>query len=277
MKQEGTTTATGQMQRLSDQALQARLVQASNIARAAGELALNYFNKGATLDIQTKGAQDWVTQADLEVERFIRRQLQSHYPEDTILGEEYGLNSLEDDQLMWLVDPIDGTTFFLKGIPQWAVVIGLAIGSETLLAVVFEPVSGELFAAIRGQGATLNGHPIQVDPTADLSSGLVAVSSSVKLGGATSARMIERLVNDGVMYCRLGSCALCLAYVASGRLLGMYEPLVHPWDSWAGELLVQEAGGRTLERSQGADLGRPGPAIAAAPNVWDIMGELRGI
>lgn len=274
MNKDETTTNIRQVHNLSNQDLQARLVKACDIAREAGEMALEYFNKGADLNIQTKGTQDWVTQADLEVEQFIRKQLQSSYPEDTILGEEYGLNALEDGQLMWLVDPIDGTTFFLKGIPQWTVVLGLAIGSETLLAVIYEPVSGELFSAIKGQGAMLNDRPIQVDPTNDLRSGLVAVSSSVELGGATSARMIERMVNNGVMYCRLGSCALCLAYVASGRLLGMYEPLINPWDSWAGELLVHEAGGRTLGRSEGADLGRPGPSIATTPSVWQAVEEL---
>lgn len=259
---------------LPAQELQNRLSNACDIAREAGKLALNFFNQSTDLGVQTKGSQDWVTQADLAVERFISNRLQSIYPNESILGEEFGQTKRENDQLMWLVDPIDGTTFFLKGIPQWTVVLGLAIGSETQVAVVYEPVSGELFAAIKGQGATLNGRTIGVDPTDDLKSGLVAVSCSVKLRGETPARIIERLVNDGGMYCRLGSCALCLAYVASGRLLAMYEPLIHPWDSWAGELLVQEAGGQTLSRHEAADIGRPGPTMAATAGVWNALNEL---
>lgn len=259
---------------LSPKELNHRLDNAISIAREAGRMAMGYFNQNADLSIQAKGSQDWVTQADLSVEQFIRDRIQSLYPTESILGEEYGHSNWEDNGLMWLIDPIDGTTFFLKGIPQWTVVIGLAIGGETMLSVVYEPVSGELFTALKGQGSTLNERPLSVDPTDDLNSGLVAVSASAKLKGNTSARIIDQLVNQGSMYCRLGSCALCLAYVASGRLLAMYEPYIHPWDSWAGELIVTEAGGRILPREYAAGIGKPGPTIAATPRVWDAFTEL---
>ncbi|TGG95180.1 inositol monophosphatase [Natronospirillum operosum] len=259
-------------------ALVARLERGKTIVREAGQIALGYFNRGADreheLDIQTKGSQDWVSRADQEVEQFIRSQLRDSFPEDAVVGEEYGQDEVQDQQLLWVIDPIDGTTCFLKGIPQWCIVIALSQGSTVLLSIIYDPVARELYHAQAGSGAWLNNRAISVAPSQSLQDGLISVGSSVQLGAGNSARLIEQLVASGGMYSRIGSCALGLAYVASGRLLGMYEPLIHPWDSWAGELLVQEAGGRTLERSQGADLGRPGPTIAATPGVWDAIDEL---
>ncbi|MEX1056455.1 MAG: inositol monophosphatase family protein, partial [Natronospirillum sp.] len=246
-------------------ALNERLQLAKQVARAAGLRALAYFNHSHELTVKTKGKQDWVSEADTEVERYIREALNTSFPEDDVIGEEDGLEGKREDSLLWIIDPIDGTTCFLKGIPQWCIVIALADGPQTLLSVIYDPNADELFCAVLGQGAWCNDQPIQVASAEDITSGLISVGTSVKLGAAQSVQLIEWLVDNGGMYSRIGSCALALAYVAKGRLLGMYEPLIHPWDSWGGLLLVSEAGGRVSGPEQGAQMERAGPSLATAP------------
>ncbi|MEX1215478.1 inositol monophosphatase [Saccharospirillum sp.] len=252
-------------------AVHARLQHVSTMIRDAGAIALDYFNNAGELKIRNKGQQDWVSEADTRVEHFISDSLHAQFPEDAVIGEEHGLKEADKDAYLWIIDPIDGTTCFLKGIPQWCLVIALAHRNETLMTVIYDPVADELYSAVLGGGAWCNGQPIRVATEQTVADGLISIGSSVKLGARQSARFIEWLVDAGGMYSRIGSCALGLAYVASGRLLGMYEPLVYPWDSWGGQLLVSEAGGRVLMTHQGADFDKPGPTMATAPGLWLSM------
>lgn len=248
-----------------------RLQHASWLAKEAGSIALHYFTDNSNLIVERKGSQDWVSKADKKVEQFIRKSLNEAFPEDAVIGEEDGLSNSTGNNFLWIIDPIDGTTCFLKGIPQWCVVIALVKDNVTVATAIYDPVADELFTALKNHGAWCNQVRIQVDPTDSLTEGLVSVGTSVKLGAHKSARLIEKLISAGGMYSRIGSCAMGLAYVASGRLLGMYEPLIHPWDSWGGQLLVEEAGGTVISDKDGANFDRPGPTVATAPGVWEAL------
>lgn len=247
---------------------------ARDLMREAGSLARSLFLAREPLQVQTKGAHDWVSEADLRVEALLRERLHRAFPDDRILGEERGRSGGSEGAPLWIIDPIDGTTCFLNGIPQWCITLALVQDGQVLLGIVHDPMADELCWAIRGAGAWCNDQRLAVAPAVQLDAGLVAVSMSLQEGARRPAALLEHLARRGGMFTRIGACGLALSWVAQGRLLGMYEPRIHAWDSWAGELLVTEAGGRCLPPGQGARIDRPGPALAATPAIWP---ELRWI
>lgn len=234
------------------------LSAASAAARAAGKLIREQL--GQYVSLQTKAtAHDLVTEVDRACEETVSRLLLEAFPGHSFLGEEgvtQGAARMERSadlstvEYLWVCDPIDGTTNFVHGIPCCTVSIALAHFGEPVLGVVYEPARDELFAAIRGQGATLNGRPIRVSTEQTLGESLLVT------GFAVRPEIRDRNVADLVALaplCRniraLGSAAMHLAYVASGRLTGFWEDGLHPWDLAAGYVLVTEAGGRMTDRS----------------------------
>ncbi len=262
------------MSSISDEELRRRCAVAKQVITEAGKVALAAFMDRDSLEIRTKGAQDWVTNVDMEVENLIRERLVASFPGEPILGEEKGASEGDDDGGVWVVDPIDGTTCFLLGLPQWCVVLCYVVGITPVVAAIYVPTVNEMFTAVAGQGALVNDKKMQVAAARSISDGMISVGAAQTSNPEISGRFIGDLVKDGGMYVRLGSCALSLASVAAGRLLAAYEPLVSPWDDLAGMLLVREAGGRTNPYSTDITGKNRRAVIAATPGVWSAMQPL---
>lgn len=225
--------------------------KATEIAREAGARLREFFAQGVAAEY--KGDVDVVTVADRTVEKLIRTRLGEAFPDHGIYGEE-GTRERLDREFRWYVDPLDGTTNFAHGFPQFCVSLGLerrtpglkeAEDGTLLAAVIYDPLRDELFEAEQGRGATLNGTPIRVSKTAQLAESLLATGfPSRKRHQNPNIHFYHEftLRSHGVR--RAGSAALDLAYVAAGRLDAFWEFNLNPWDTAAGILLVTEAGGR---------------------------------
>lgn len=256
----------------------ARAAFAADLARRAGQVALDYFRNRAQLEIKTKnGELDLVSVADVAVEEMIRAEISRAFPGDGVLGEEGGAAS-GTSGLTWVIDPIDGTVPFLMGLPHWCVVIALTEGEETLLGVTDVPVTGEHFAARAAHGATLDGVPLRLDAEKRIDQGLVAVGGSERCQPQVISGIIRGLMETGGIFYRNGSGANMLACVAAGRLAAFVEPAMNPWDSLAGLLMIREAGGVTYPYPADARLGL---CMGASPGVWPelekiVSGEFPG-
>lgn len=227
---------------------------AAEIAREAGARLREYYAQG--VETEYKGDVDLVTVADRAMEKLIRTRLGEVFPEHGIYGEE-GTRERLDAEFRWYVDPLDGTTNFAHGFPQFAVSLGLeqrpaGIAPEadgTLVAgVIYDPMRDELFTAERGRGAELNGKRMHVSPARELAEALLATGfPSRKRHASPNIHFYQEftLRSHGVR--RAGSAALDLAYVACGRLDAFWEFNLNPWDTAAGILLVEEAGGRVTD------------------------------
>ena len=231
-------------------AIQTFVPQAAEIAREAGARLREYFIQGVATEY--KGDVDLVTVADRTVEKLIRSRLGEAFPEHGIYGEE-GTRERLDGEYRWYVDPLDGTTNFAHGFPQFCVSMGLEHRPQgtkpdedgTLVAgVIYDPMRDELFAAERGRGTQLNGKPARVSRVATLAEALLATGfPSRKRHASPNIHFYHEftLRSHGVR--RAGSAALDLAYVACGRMDGFWEFNLNPWDTAAGILLMEEAGG----------------------------------
>ncbi|ACA16997.1 Inositol-phosphate phosphatase [Methylobacterium sp. 4-46] len=220
-----------------------RFALAQEIARRAAEKAQAFFAARDTLVVERKSSpQDLVSRADREVEVLIRELVAASFPDDAVLGEEEGLSEGRSG-FVWVVDPIDGTSPFLHGQPNWCVSVALAGAGGIEAGVIAAPVLGETYAAARGAGATLNGRPLAIEPSTRLTSGSVAYGATARTRPAAAGAFVERLYAEGGTLFNNGSGALMLAYVAAGRLAGYYDPGLSSWDCYAGLLLVEEAGG----------------------------------
>jgi len=253
------------------------LAVAVRAARRAAAVILDASRDLKRLPTFSKEHGDIVSGADAEAEQAIVATLSAAFPEHAILGEETGdtQGSQADSPYRWIVDPIDGAANFVHGFPYYAVSIALAHGTEITHAVVFDPVHDEMFTAIRGKGAQLNGSPIRVSACMALDEALLGTVFPER----TSPQMREFLptLHALVTRCagirRAGACALDIAYVAAGRLDGFWVMSLKPWDVAAGALLVKEAGGRVADFAGGPDILRAHEVIAAAPGVFNALRE----
>ncbi|WP_375228553.1 inositol monophosphatase family protein [Roseobacter sp. S98] len=246
---------------------------AEALAKEAGEVALGYFSDRDSLVVDQKGAQDWVSEADRNVEIFVREKIAAVFPDDGIVGEEHAPRT-GTSGFVWVIDPIDGTTNFVNGIPAWTIVLAVASDGATQLGVIHEPNVGETYTAVRGAGAALNGRPMQVASGVDLASGTVSVGYSNRVDAAHVVPVIAALVERGSLYHRNASGALSLAYVAAGRLLGYVEEHMNAWDCLAGQLMVQEAGGMLEAQNADQMIADGGRVIVGAPDVFDTLVDI---
>ncbi|WP_371808486.1 inositol monophosphatase [Ruegeria sp. HKCCC1038] len=253
------------MQSISDRSL-----FATKVAEEAGALAIRYFGNRDTLVVDAKGAQDWVSEADRNVETYVREKISEAYPDDGIFGEEHAAK-LGSSGFDWVIDPIDGTTNFVNGIPAWTIVLAVVSEGQTQIGVIHEPNVAETFAAMRGAGATLNGQPMQVASGVDMASGTVSVGYSNRIEAAKVIPIISAIIERGAMYHRNASGALSLAYVAAGRLLGYVEEHMNAWDCLAGQLLIAEAGGVVEEQDANEMIRDGGRVIAGTPKIFDDL------
>lgn len=243
---------------------------AIDLCKEAGRLALDHFAHRESLVVDAKGPQDWVSEADRNVELLIRRRLAEAWPDDGVFGEEHDPTPGQSG-FDWVIDPIDGTTNFVNGLPAWTIVLACVAEGATRIGVIHDPNIGETYSAVRGSGATLNGAPMRVALGKPLASGTVSVGYSNRVEAAHVLPVIAALIERGAMYHRNASGALSLAYVAAGRLLGYVEEHMNAWDCLAGQLLVEEAGGRVETQDPHEMICSGGRVIASAPQVFDTL------
>lgn len=223
--------------------VETRYWAAQGIVREAGRLAAEFYHRRLELDVERKGTQDLVSEADRACEDMIVAGLGKLFPGDGFLGEERGIRNA-GAPATWIIDPIDGTANFLRGIPLWCVSLGLLSGGDFVIGVIYNPITEELYAARRGKGATLNGKPIQVSQTRLLEDARLGIGFSYRRPVAPHAEAIRKLLDAHCEYSRLGSGALGLAFTADGRLDGYFEAHINSWDVAAGLCIVKEAGGQ---------------------------------
>ena len=243
------------------------------LAKDAGLYAMQWFKTKKKLKIEKKGTQNWVTIADHEVEKMIRKKLEELFPEDGFLGEESGTRNL-DAEGIWVVDPIDGTSCFLNGISSWCVSIAYVLKNIIEIGVIYSPCSDELFAAHRGNGATLNGQIMQPSNATSLAEGIVGLGYSPNGSIESTKKAFDYLLKNGGVYHEIGSCALMTAYVAAGRYIGIYESKINSWDCLAGLCMVKETGGWTNDFLSDDGLISGNPIVASSPGTQEAMQKL---
>ncbi|HEC68055.1 MAG TPA: inositol monophosphatase [Candidatus Desulfofervidus auxilii] len=218
-----------------------------DISLKAGEEILNLLPR--IHEIRYKGAINLVTEADLKSEAIIKKAIRKRYPNHTILAEESGLEERGD--IRWVIDPLDGTTNFAHGLPWFCTSLALEVEGEIVLGIVYNPVLKECFSAIKEKGAFLNQKPIRVSQTKELGKALLATGFPYDI--QQNPEPVMTRFRNMIMHARgvrrAGSAALDLCYVACGRFDGFWEERLHPWDTAAGMLIVQEAGGRVSDFS----------------------------
>lgn len=249
-------------------------------ARKAAKGLLRDFGEAEKLQVSVKGVSDFVSQADLRAEATLRAELARARPDFAWLMEEGGAGGNADWQHRWVVDPLDGTSNFLHGIPHWAISIGVekreADGSTDLVAgIVYSPIPDEMFIAEKGGGAFLNDHRMRVSARRDMAGALFATGipfGAVPRKEAFSATLAELMPQvAGVR--RFGAAALDLAWVAAGRYEGFWELGLKPWDIAAGILVVREAGG-FVTAPDGSDPYATGWVVAGNPHLQSKLREI---
>ena len=258
----------------SDNPLLLRLFAAQAVAREAGALMKRRFYDRASFTPGFKGHQDYITEVDGEVERLVVKRLGAAFPGDGFIGEEGGGTVAPS---LWVIDPIDGTANFARGIPHFCISIAHVSGNEIDIGVIYDPVLDEMFSALKGQGATLNGVPMQVSKTADIRSANIEIGWNMRTGIASFLHLVKSVTDQGAGMIRSGSGALGVAYVAAGRVDGYCESHINAWDVLAGILLVQEAGGWCSDFLAGEGLARGNPVLACTPALRKTLVEITGI
>ncbi|PLL14251.1 inositol monophosphatase [Tabrizicola sp. TH137] len=252
----------------------AELSLAVAAAEDAGVALLRHHRSRDLLHVEEKRAGDFVSEADREAEALLRRRLLGARPGDGWLGEETGEEA--GNGRRWVVDPLDGTTNFLRGLPYWCVSVALEVEGRPRLGVIHDPLHGETFAAAPGLGFRLNGRLMPRGAAAALSSALFG--TGIPFGGMAHigdhAADLARLMPQCAGVRRTGASALDLAYVAAGRLDGFWERRLRPWDVAAGLALMAEAGVRVEGMAQSEDPWETGSVICAAPGLFDGFAAL---
>ncbi len=237
-------------------------------ARLAGRVISYNAEKLDRLTVTAKGHGDFVSEVDHQAEQEIIHTIREAYPEHAIFAEESGKSA--GNEFEWIIDPLDGTTNFLHGVPQYAVSIAMREKSVLKISVVFDPIKDELFTAVKGEGALLNDHRIRVSGTKDMEYALLATGFPYKdmknLNLWTDC--FRELLPETSGVRRAGSAALDLAWVAAGRYDGFWEFDLNAWDIAAGILLIEEAGGMVSEVDGGRDHLLSGDIMAANPAIY---------
>ncbi len=243
-------------------------------ARMAGRSLVKDFKEVENLQVSAKGPGDFVSRADKTAERILVEELTQARPNYGFLGEEGTEITGTDPTRRWIVDPLDGTTNFLHGLPHWAVSIGLEHKGDIVAGVVYDPAKDEMFYAEKGRGAWLNEHQrLRVSGRTRMIESVFATGLPFGNGDNLPEALqdLEHILPKCAGVRRWGAAALDLAYVAAGRYEGFWERGLKPWDMAAGLILVREAGGMTQPMQRGQDLLNVGDLVAAAEPIFDTF------
>jgi myo-inositol-1(or 4)-monophosphatase len=254
--------------------MQPMLNIAVRAARSAGELILRSADSVSRLSVDQKGKNDYASEVDRMAEREIISIIKAAYPEHAILAEESGKHKGND--FVWIIDPLDGTTNFLHGFPQYSVSIALKYKGKLEVGVVYDPLRDELFTAKRGGGAMLNSRRLRVTNQNSLKGALIGTGFPFKTDRHLDAYlgMFRALTTECAGIRRAGSAALDLAYVAAGRMDGYWEIGIMEWDMAAGILLIKEAGGVVTDFSFNDNYLESGNVIVGSPKMHQLMYQL---
>jgi myo-inositol-1(or 4)-monophosphatase len=254
---------------VGDDVVDELLTVACQVAVEGGDVAAAG-RRGTALEIATKSsATDLVTALDHTAEATIVARLAGLRPGDAVVGEE-GTHQEGTSGVSWLIDPIDGTTNFVYGVPQWATSVAASADGAALAGAVYVPAMGELFAAARGRGATLNGEPISDSACTDVSLALVATGFGYRPDDRRrQAALVAHVIGSVRDIRRIGSAAIDLCYAACGRVDAYYEAGLSPWDVAAGELIAREAGCRSGDFDGGPPVANR--LLVATPAIFDDL------
>jgi myo-inositol-1(or 4)-monophosphatase len=254
---------------------EAFLDQIEEVARAGAAAMMPYWRSLEPHQISEKSRNDLVTSADTAAEEAILAEIKRRFPDHAVLAEESGWTRRRDDRPTWIVDPLDGTTNFVHGIPQFAVSIGVAVDDRVDFGVIFDPVKNDIFRGGRGLGATWNGRPCRIAERPSLDGALLATGFPFRKNELLDVFLA--VFRDVFPRCkgirRPGSAALDLAYTAAGLFDGFFEFRLAPWDLAAGTLLVEEAGGVVSDMEGGSDFLSTGDIVCGAKGVHSELLE----
>jgi myo-inositol-1(or 4)-monophosphatase len=253
-----------------------------NIAIRAARKAGNHIAKSLEntdkIESVQKGTNDFVTNIDKEAEALIIDTIKNSYPDHSIVAEESGLTEGKDSDVQWIIDPLDGTTNFVRGIPHFSVSIAVRIKGKTEVACVYDPMLNELFTAQRGAGAQLNNARMRVKQLKDLQGTVLATGFPFKQKQHSESyfKIMSALFVECSDFRRTGSAALDLCYLAAGRVDGYFELGLKPWDMAAGELIAREAGAIVTDFAGGTDYMKSGNVVASsARGVKSMLKHIR--
>jgi myo-inositol-1(or 4)-monophosphatase len=243
-------------------------------ARRAGDIIVRAIPRLDAVEVHSKGRNDYVTEIDRAAEADIIETIRRLHPDHAFLAEESG--SSGNSEVVWIIDPLDGTTNFMHGFPTFAVSIAAQVRGRVEHAVVFDPMRQELFTASRGEGAQLEGRRIRVSKQSTLDGALIATGFPYRADSPwldEYLAMLKAVMTRCAGVRRPGAAALDLAYVAAGRVDGFWELGLKPWDTAAGTLLITEAGGR-IGTLTGNEYRQGGHVIGGSPRVYAALVEL---
>ena len=240
-------------------------------ARAAGNVIMRQLDRVDSLNVESKQRNDFVSEVDRQAEAKIIETVLQAYPDHAVLAEESGASGNSD--YLWIIDPLDGTTNYLHGFPQFAVSIALQKAGKLEQAVVYDPVSQELFTASRGRGAWLDNKRLRVSSRRTLQDCLIGTGFPFRPGQDVDAyiKVFKDFIENTAGVRRPGAAALDLAYVAAGRLDGFWESGLQAWDMAAGALIIREAGGIIGDFSGGENWMSQGQMVAGNPKIFHSM------
>lgn len=239
--------------------------------RSAARVILRYYGRTDILNINQKSRNDFVTEVDRQAEQIIINELHGKFPNHGILAEESGQQS--GDEFVWIIDPLDGTTNYIHGIPQFAISVALQYRGRLEHGVIYDPLREELFTASRGDGALLNNRRLHVSHRPSLEGALLGTGFPFRDQRFVKSYlgMFEALLKDTAGIRRPGSAALDLAYIAAGRTDGFWELGLSPWDFAAGVVLIREAGGVVTDLAGDQNFFHTGNLIAGGFKVHDAI------
>lgn len=240
-------------------------------ARRAGSVILRSFGRVDAAQISEKQRHDYVSEIDKQAEREIIRELRKAHPEHGFLAEESGASG--DQKVRWIIDPLDGTTNYLRGIPHFAISMGFEADGVLQHGLIYDPIRDEVFHASRGGGAFLNDRRIRIGQKSSLKDALLGYALPFRQRRHLAAyqKMLDAMFDEAQDVRRMGAASLDLAYVACGRLDGFFEIGLGPWDMAAGALLVREAGGVVMDFSGEEHFLESGNIVAANIKIMPAM------
>jgi myo-inositol-1(or 4)-monophosphatase len=244
-------------------------------ARRAGSVLIKKMRSLEKLDVELKGHNDFVSEADVAAEKTAIDCILKHYPEHAILAEESGVQGESDT--VWIIDPLDGTTNYLHGFPVWAVSVGVQIDGRMEHGVVYDPLRQEIFTASRGQGAHLEGRRIRVSGRNHLAEALIGTGFPFRQADQEIEpylTMLGKVIRNTSGVRRPGAAALDLCYVAAGRIDAFWETGLAPWDMAAGSLIIREAGGIVSGLDGSENFLDSGHILCGSPKIYAGLAKL---